>query len=93
MKQFIFKWISIFIGGILGYIIGISILYDLLIPNPCYYHNSSTGSWFINLLFDMNSINNFHPEPNLLYILICVFSGGSIGYKIFISLFDKYKVQ
>lgn len=81
------KWLSIFIGCVTGSIFGLTTLYELLIPDPCYYH-TRVPNFFIDLLFSLNSGNNSHPEPNLLYILICASIGGVIGYKTH-SLLNK----
>ena len=76
------KWIIISVCGILMFLISFTLIYDLLIPDICYYHINQMNS-FMNLFYSAGPADNGHPEPNLLNFLISLFIGGILGYWIY----------
>jgi hypothetical protein len=81
-KNKILKWIFISLGGILMCLMSFTLIYDLLIPEPCYYHINEMNS-FMNLFYSPELIENGHPSPNLFNFIISLLIGGIFGYGIY----------
>ena len=86
----IIKWIFISIGGILICLISFTLIYYLLIPDICYYHNNEMNS-FINLFYSAGGADNGHPSPNLLNLMISLIIGGILGHGTYKYLTNKNK--
>lgn len=84
-KNKISNWIYISIGGILFFLFSFTIIYNLLIPDVCYYHTHKMNL-IMNLFYSAGPADNGHPEPNLLNFIFSFFIGGLIGNEI-----HKYK--
>tara|TARA_R110002050_G_scaffold196755_3_gene331746 strand:+ start:1204 stop:1509 length:306 start_codon:yes stop_codon:yes gene_type:complete len=78
-KRKTLKWIFISVGGILMCLISFTLIYDLLIPDICYYHFNEMNS-FMNLFYSAGPADNGHPSPNLLNLIISLITGGILGY-------------
>ena len=75
------KWVFIVIGGFITSIFSFTILYDLLIPDICYYH-SHEMNFIMSLFFSASFASNGHPEPNLTNFIISFLVGSLIGFVI-----------
>jgi hypothetical protein len=79
------KYTFIFFGSIGMFLLSFTILYDLLIPDLCFYHTNKMNS-VMNLFYSSGGASNGHPEPNILNLISSIFAGGFIGYKIYVLL-------
>lgn len=70
------------IGGIGMLLTSYTLIYDLLIPDACYYHMNELNP-FIGLFYSSNPASNGHPEPNILNLLISISVGGILGIGIY----------
>jgi len=92
-KSTTLKWIFICFGAILMVVVSFTFIYDLLIPDPCYYHTNEMNS-FMNLFFSAGPADNGHPEPNLTNFLVSLCIGGFLGYGTYkIVTKDKFPSQ
>jgi len=78
----ILKWTFISVGGIIEFLISFTIIYELLIPDICYYHTNEMNS-FMNLFYSAGGAGNGHPEPNKLNFIISIIIGGILGNEIY----------
>lgn len=76
------KWIYICLGGIIMFIISFTLIYDLLIPDVCYYHTHEMNS-FMSLFYSAGPADNGHPTPNFTNFLVSFVFGGIIGYALY----------
>ena len=76
------KWIFISVGGIIMFLISFTIIYNLLIPDLCYYHTNEMNS-FMNLFYSAGGASNGHPEPNILNFITSILIGGILGNGIY----------
>ena len=84
------KWIYITVSGIITFLISYTLIYDLIIPDICYYHTNEMNS-FMNLFYSAGGADNGHPSPNLLNLIISLIIGGILGYVIYKYLTNKNK--
>ena len=84
------KYVLISIGSIGMFLINFTMIYDLLIPDACYYHMNEMNP-LMNLFYSAGGGSNGHPEPNFLNFLVSIFVGGFIGYKVFKLVMKKNK--
>ena len=84
------KWVFITVGGISMCLISFTLIYDLLIPDICYYHTNEMNS-FMNLFYSAGGADNGHPSPNLLNLIVSLIIGGILGYGIYKYLTNKNK--
>ncbi|MBU2994805.1 hypothetical protein KO500_00050 [Cellulophaga baltica] len=84
------KWMFISVGGIIMCLISFTLIYDLLIPDLCYYHLNEMNS-FLNLFYSAGPADNGHPSPNLLNLIISLITGGILGNGIYKYLTNKNK--
>lgn len=84
------KYVLISIGSIGMFLINFTVIYDLLIPDVCYYHMNEMNP-LMNLFYSAGGGSNGHPEPNFLNFLVSIFVGGFIGYKVFKLVMKKNK--
>jgi len=82
------KWIFISVGGILMSLISFTLIYDLLIPDVCYYHMNEMNS-FMNLFYSAGPAENGHPGPNLLNLIVSLIIGGILGFGMYKLLTNK----
>jgi len=85
------KWVFILVGGIIMSLISFTLIFNLLIPDICYYHNNEMNS-FMNLFYGAGPADNGHPGPNLLNLIFSIFIGGIIGYGIYKLLQKKQEL-
>jgi len=78
-------FLFVIIGVILGFIIR-GILFSILVPDICAYHNGKESGFFISTFYDTPGWNGFHPAPNLLNNILTAIVGGLIGIIIYISI-------
>jgi len=76
------KWIYICLGGIIMFIISFTLIYDLMIPDVCYYHTHEMNS-FMSLFYSAGPADNGHPAPNFTNFLVSFVLGGIIGYALY----------
>jgi len=86
------KWILISIFGIGMVLTSFTLLYDLLIPDICYYHTHEMNS-FLNLFYSAGPASNGHPEPNILNFILSLLVGGIIGNGIYKMLTKKTELK
>ncbi|KZS39508.1 hypothetical protein AWE51_25750 [Aquimarina aggregata] len=86
------KWTLISICGIGMVLTSFTLLYDLLIPDICYYHTHEMNS-FLNLFYSAGSADNGHPSPNLLNLITSLIIGGILGYGIYKIVINKKKIK
>ncbi|GAA0744622.1 hypothetical protein [Gaetbulibacter jejuensis] len=86
------KWTLISICGIGMMLISFTLLYDLLIPDICYYHTHEMNS-FLNLFYSAGPASNGHPEPNILNFILSLSVGGIIGNGIYGILTKKNELK
>jgi len=84
------KWILILTCGIGTVLTSFTLIYDLLIPDICYYHTNEMNS-FMNLFYSAGGADNGHPSPNLLNLISSLIIGGILGYGIYKFLTNKNK--
>ena len=72
------KWIYICLGGIIMSKISFTLIYDLLIPDVCYYHTHEMNS-FMSLFYSSGPADNGHPTPNFTNFLVSFVFGGILG--------------
>ncbi|MEP5340167.1 MAG: hypothetical protein ABJL44_11325 [Algibacter sp.] len=82
------KWFYFSVGGIIMFIISFTLIYDLLIPDICYYHMNEMNS-FMSLFYSAGGVDNGHPSPNLLNFLFSLFIGGVLGNGIYMIVAKK----
>ncbi len=75
------KWVFISVGGITVFLISFTV-YELLIPDICYYHTNEMNS-FMNLFYSAGGADNGHPEPNILNFITSILIGGILGNGIY----------
>ncbi|WP_276979070.1 hypothetical protein [Flavobacterium filum] len=76
------KWICIVLGAILMVILSFTLIYDLLIPDPCYYHTNEMN-FIMSIFYAAGPADNGHPGPNLTNFLVSLGFGGILGYGIY----------
>lgn len=86
--KFLKLLLFILLGLSLGYVLGL-VMYFIIIPDPCSYHNKVTSEFF-NLFFEMTSTNGYHPEPTFLYFNFFTLIGIGLGLVFY---FKKNKKQ
>lgn len=86
------KWTLISICGIGMVLTSFTLLYDLLIPDICYYHTHEMNS-FLNLFYSAGPASNGHPEPNILNFVLSLLVGGIIGNGIYKILTKKTELK
>ncbi len=76
------RLVFIFAGGILMSLISFTIIFQSLIPDPCYYHFNEMNS-FMNLFYSAGPADNGHPGPNLLNFIVSFSVGGILGFGVY----------
>lgn len=61
------------------FLLSFTIIYDLLIPDVCYYHTNEMNS-FMSLFYSAGPWDNGHPAPNFTNFLSSLLIGGILGY-------------
>jgi hypothetical protein len=57
------------------------VIEELIIPDPCYYHERETSKIF-DLFYELLSVNGGHPTPTILNYLVTIATGGLLGLVI-----------
>ena len=86
------KWFLILTFGIGMVLISFTLLYDLLIPDVCYYHTNEMNP-IMNLFYSADPASNGHPEPNIVNLILSLLMGGIIGYRIYKILIKKPELK
>ncbi len=86
------KWMFISIGAIITFLVSFTIIYDLLIPDACYYHTNEMNS-FMSLFFSVGGADNGHPSPNLANFLVSLSIGGSLGFMVYKISRNRRKIE
>lgn len=86
------KWILISICGIGMILNSFTVLYELLIPDICYYHTHEMNS-VLSLFYSARPASNGHPGPNILNFILSLLVGGIIGNRIFKLITKKNEVK
>ncbi|WP_196892546.1 hypothetical protein [Aureivirga marina] len=76
-------FIIVFAG--ISFFISYGIIYNLLIPDPCFYHTNEMNS-FMKLFYGTFPGENGHPSPNLFNIISSLFIGGFIGNYTYLKV-------
>lgn len=84
------KWSFISIGGIGMLLISFTFIYDLLIPDICYYHTNEMNS-LMKLFYSTKASDNGHLSPNLFNFTFSLFTGGMLGFVSYKILTKKEK--
>ena len=71
------------IGIVLTVLLNYFFVQNIIIPDPCKYHNADTSKLF-QLFYEQTSANGDHPEPTIFNLIFTLFVGGLLGI-----LFDK----
>lgn len=65
-------------------------LLDMLVPDPCAYHNGKAESgWLLDLIFPMTSSSGYHPEPGLVFYATALCCGAGVGLMAY-RRFDRH---
>lgn len=84
------KYFLISFGAIGMFILNFTIIYDLLIPDVCYYHMNQMNP-FMNLFYSAGGGDNGHPTPNFLNFISSMLLGGFIGFKLYLLIIKSNK--
>ena len=88
-KKFL-NFLLALIGASIAFVLNYFVLENLLIPDPCYYHNRET-----NILFDIfymtPSFNGRHPLPTIFNYIFTLLVGGILGWVLANYLTRKTK--
>ncbi|MBC8882791.1 hypothetical protein H9X57_03540 [Flavobacterium piscinae] len=76
------KFIFIGLGGVMMFLFSFTIIYDLLIPDPCYYHTNEMNS-FMCLFYSAGPVDNGHPVPNFTNFMVSFIIGGLLGIALY----------
>ncbi len=79
------KYTLISFGSIGMFLFSFTMIYDLLIPDVCYYHMNEMSP-FMNLFYSAGGGSNGHPEPNFLNFVLSLFIGGFLGNRIYLII-------
>ena len=74
--------VFIILGGIFMLITSFTIIFDLLVPDACYYHTHDMN-FLMRIFFYSGNVSNGHPEPNFFYYIIFFIIGGFMGNKLY----------
>ena len=72
--------ISLFSIGLM--LLNQTIVYEILIPDLCYYHENEMNL-ILELFYAANGGSNGHPEPTILNFFFSLILGGFIGFRIY----------
>jgi hypothetical protein len=82
------KWLLIIVFGIVAIVLNFSIIDEIIMPDPCYYHTKKMN-FILGLFYSSSSASGGHPEINLFNIIFTFAVGGLIGNKIHRYLENK----
>ena len=89
IKTNMIKWRFITVGGFIMCLISL-VIYDVLIPDPCYYHINNMNP-MMHFFYDAGPASNGHPFPNSFNFIVAFLIGGILGYQIYRKV--RYKIQ
>ena len=59
------------------------LILDVLVPDPCAYHNGQAETnWLFDLFFPMTATSGFHPEPGNVFYFLALGGGIATGLLI-----------
>ena len=70
--------IFVIIGVVLTITLNYFIVQNIIIPDPCKYHNADTSKLF-QLFYEQTSANGDHPEPTIFNFIFTSIIGGLLG--------------
>lgn len=82
------KWIFISIGGTGLFLTSFTLLYNLLIPDVCHYHDHEINP-IMDLFYSAGPSSGGHPEPTLFNFMFSFLVGGILGNGIYVLLTQK----
>jgi len=85
--KIISKFSSAFLGVILTLFLNF-ILFDILVPDFCVYHNGKESGFIIKVFYTMDS--GFHTTPNYLNIILTEALGIIFGLMTFRFIENKF---
>lgn len=73
-------------GGVIAVLLNLTLVQELLTPDPCYYHSHQTN-FFFDLFYKLSAENGYHPIPTLFNLLASLVIGMlvGLGFKMIIS--------
>jgi len=78
---------SICLSAIIFLVLSCTLIFDLLIPDICYYHFNEMDP-ILNVFFNVKGGDNGHPSPSLFNLIVSMLIGGLLGnqlYKFFLQ--------
>ncbi|RYE52165.1 MAG: hypothetical protein EOP48_17035 [Sphingobacteriales bacterium] len=84
------KGVFIAIGTAVIFLLNYCVFENLIIPDPCYYHNRDTGILF-ELFFDTPSFNGGHPFPSKVNFIVTMAAGITISWATYNVYFSRFK--
>ncbi|AOW17615.1 hypothetical protein LPB03_09110 [Polaribacter vadi] len=84
------KYFLISFGAFGLFLLSFTIIYDLLIPDVCFYHVNEMNA-FMKLFYSAGGADNGHPGPNFLNFILSSFIGGLVGYKFYLLIIRSNK--
>jgi hypothetical protein len=80
-KRILFITGIIVVGSILACLLNFFVLQNILIPDPCYYHDHETNKVF-DLFYTLSAGEGYHPFPTPFNFLFTLFVGGVSGFML-----------
>jgi len=68
-------------GALVMIYLNYTLIYDLIIPDPCYYHTHDMN-FIMKIFYTTDSAANGHPEPNMVNVLLSGVAGAWGAIKI-----------
>lgn len=75
------KWLLIVVFAIVALILNFTIIDEIIMPDPCYYHTKEMNI-ILSLFYSSSPASGGHPEINLFNVIFTLTVGGLIGNKI-----------
>ncbi|MFM2225239.1 MAG: hypothetical protein RJA07_1441 [Bacteroidota bacterium] len=83
IKRTIIIFISTLAGCIVGFLFNVFVVYNIIIPDPCYYHNHDfKTSRLFNLFYEITGAEGYHPTPTMFNIIFALVVGALLGFTL-----------
>jgi hypothetical protein len=82
------KGLLIVVFAICTLVLNVTIIDEMVMPDPCYYHNHEMGI-LLGLFYSSSSASGGHPEINLFNVLFTLSTGGFMGFLVYSFLGKK----
>ena len=76
-------------GALVMIYLNYTLIYDLIIPDPCYYHTHEMN-FIMKIFYTTDSAANGHPEPNMVNVLLSGVAGAWGSQKILFYLKSRH---